>query len=350
MSALPRLPADGLSLVVFGPGFGESIVVRAPPDDWLVVDSMRDRPTRRNPAAELLAEHDATASAIALTHPHEDHADGFATLIERWPSAKVGLLPEHILHDEDRLSDPDLERALRGGKAEHAMAAALDAWEREPRRRWPLQPQSSLQLGEATVTVLGPSTRAIERARSGSTVHPNALSGPMSVEWKQTRLILGADLPANEWQQLAQGKAAPGPGEHNALKVPHHGSRSAQPQLLAEPADGRGRSWILTPWKLGSGTLPRFDDDEGMALILSRVAQAHLTSLPVALSRSQTQTATRTEILEGMQRERFGDDTMVLAYDAAPVSAEGAWVLLSYDASGELAAPSFGDASLTITA
>jgi len=37
---MPRnLEADRLYLFVFGPGFGESILIRVPPNLWIVIDS-----------------------------------------------------------------------------------------------------------------------------------------------------------------------------------------------------------------------------------------------------------------------------------------------------------------------
>lgn len=35
---LPELPPDQLAIFVFGPGYGELILVRVPPDVWMVVD------------------------------------------------------------------------------------------------------------------------------------------------------------------------------------------------------------------------------------------------------------------------------------------------------------------------
>ena len=32
-----------LYVFVFGPGYGESVAVRVPPDEWLVIDSCRSR-------------------------------------------------------------------------------------------------------------------------------------------------------------------------------------------------------------------------------------------------------------------------------------------------------------------
>jgi hypothetical protein len=183
--------------------------------------------------------------------------------------------------------------------------------------------------------VLGPSKRALKRARAGKSVDANTLSVPLAIDWCGTRVVLGADLPATEWQQIVKDLPRASPGDHHALKIPHHGSKAAQHELLADPPDGRERCWVLSPWKLAGGTLPRFEEDEGVDLMLRRVPEIHLTSLPFATSlRSGTKRAARVSIVNATSRSRFGSEDMVLLAHAPPVTSDEAWVALSYTANG----------------
>jgi len=349
VSEFPQLPPDQLSVVVFGPGFGESIVVHAPPGEWLIVDSLVDPADSANPAIGLLHAHQAEPSALLLTHPHEDHATGFDAFVERWTSAKIGYLGEHMSPSGDRLTAPDFEQSLRSGLAEHAVSAILDAWERFPDRKWDLLPGLTIDLGQAAVTVLGPSKRALKRARTGNRVDPNTLSVPLAIDWCGTRVVLGADLPATEWRQIVKDSPRASPGDHHALKIPHHGSKSAQPELLADPPDGRERCWVLSPWKRAGGTLPRFEEDEGVDLMLRRIPEIHLTALPFATSLPHgTTRASRAQIANATSRSRFGAEDMILLNHAPPVMSEEAWVALSYAANGGLSAKVDGPASLTV--
>jgi hypothetical protein len=50
-----NLAPDRLHLFVIGPGFGESIVIRVPPDHWLVVDSCK--PGERAAALEVVGRY-----------------------------------------------------------------------------------------------------------------------------------------------------------------------------------------------------------------------------------------------------------------------------------------------------
>jgi beta-lactamase superfamily II metal-dependent hydrolase len=357
VSELPELPPDQLSVVVFGPGFGESIVVYAPPGEWLIVDSLVDPAdsspvdpaNSANPAIRLLHEHRAEPAALLLTHPHEDHAAGFDVLVERWAGSKIGYLSEHISPSGDRLIDQDFERSLRTGLAEHAASAVLDAWDRSPDRKWDLLPGSTIDLGQATVTVLGPSKRALKRATARKKVDANTLSVPLAIDWCGTRVVLGADLPATEWQQIVNDLQRANPGDHHALKIPHHGSKAAQHELLADPLDGRERCWVLSPWKLAGGTLPRFEKDEGVDLMLRRSPEIHLTTLPFVTSLPHgISRASRAEIAETTSRNRFGAEDMVLLNHAPPVTSEEAWVAVSYAANGGLSTRVAGSASLTV--
>jgi glyoxylase-like metal-dependent hydrolase (beta-lactamase superfamily II) len=78
--ALPALAVDELHILVFGPGTGELVAVRAPPDDWLIVDGCGVGRTKYGPA--LLAHYGASPRLIALTHPHRDHAVGVADVVD----------------------------------------------------------------------------------------------------------------------------------------------------------------------------------------------------------------------------------------------------------------------------
>ncbi len=302
-----------------------------------------------NPAIRLLHEHQAEPAALLLTHPHEDHAAGFDVLVEQWVGSKIGYLSEHISPRGDRLTNPDFEQSLSSGLAEHAVSAVHDAWERFPNRKWDPIPGSSFSLGEAIITVLGPSKRAVKRAKAGKKVDFNTLSVPLAIDWSGTRVVLGADLPATEWQQIVKDIPPARPGDHHALKIPHHGSKAAQHKLLADPLDGRERCWVLSPWKLAGGTLPRFEDGEGIDLLLSRVPEIHLTALPFATSLPHgTSRAGRTQIVNATKRSRFGDGEMILLNHPPPATSEEAWVSVSYAASGALDTRSAGAASVTV--
>lgn len=76
-----KLRDELLYLIVYGPGFGESSVLREPEGSWVVLDGCLAR--NRSCPAELLAQHGAAWSGIILTHPHRDHALGLDSVLDR---------------------------------------------------------------------------------------------------------------------------------------------------------------------------------------------------------------------------------------------------------------------------
>jgi glyoxylase-like metal-dependent hydrolase (beta-lactamase superfamily II) len=152
LTPVGALPADCLSLVLFGPGFGESCVLRVPPDDWIVVDSLQEPDTGANPALSLIRAHGASPKCVVLTHPHEDHAAGLDELLDLQTDGVAGCLPVHVadVHDYDPLVDPDTERAVRRGRAEHAVAAIRNRWDRDSAYEWRMQIRDEQQIVHMT--------------------------------------------------------------------------------------------------------------------------------------------------------------------------------------------------------
>ena len=83
--------ADEVEVSLFGPGFGECILVHLGSGNWLLVDSCFDQRRRVQPALEYLRRigHDP-ASAVRLvvaTHWHDDHIRGLAEVVRTCEAA-----------------------------------------------------------------------------------------------------------------------------------------------------------------------------------------------------------------------------------------------------------------------
>jgi hypothetical protein len=267
------LRPDLLYLVVFGPGYGESIVLRVPPDHWMVVDSTQ-LPMRRgiNPAAQLLEREGGEWRCMVLSHPHEDHAVGFDVLLDQPGSGPIGCVERNLDVAPVDEHHPDAERQLRSGTTQAALAAIRDRWERFPNRRWALSAGASTTVGSARVEVLSPDASTTSSANPS----PNALASAIVIEWQDHRWLLGADLERPGWEIIASIHGAT-LADHVAFKVAHHGSAGAQHDAVMNGA--RTRVWVLTPWRRGKA-LPRLERDEGLARLLRHVDGVTLTSAP----------------------------------------------------------------------
>ena len=81
--SLPEvLASEALYVFVLGPGTGESIVLRLPSGDWVVIDSYK--PSMDVPlAVHVLKKYEVRKlGALVLTHPHEDHYLGMPELLD----------------------------------------------------------------------------------------------------------------------------------------------------------------------------------------------------------------------------------------------------------------------------
>jgi glyoxylase-like metal-dependent hydrolase (beta-lactamase superfamily II) len=75
MRAVPPR-ADELEVSIFGPGYGECILVHLGRGQWMIVDSCRDQRNRRQPAIKYLerigCDPSEVVRVVVATHWHND--------------------------------------------------------------------------------------------------------------------------------------------------------------------------------------------------------------------------------------------------------------------------------------
>ncbi len=328
-------------------------MVRVPPGEWLVADSLRQRQGGGEtiPAVSLLEAHQAEASVVALTHPHLDHADGLPSILDRrGPSGAVGCLAAHFEPPERWRGNPDSEIELSGSATEAALQRVFDIWEREPQTRWDLTTDQTRALGDGSVRVVHPPEgRAAALARG---TDPNRASSPLVIEWEGAELLLGADLPTTEWKRVPQTYARSGSlAGTGALKVSHHGSIKAQHEIAIGYAPPSSRVCVATPWTKGARghRLPRFEVDHGVDVLLAVATELQLSSMPTPYDLGRGRRLTRAEAEQSTLRRRIGGD-LVLDVEPSPPDAMDAWVHVALDRDGNIAAIQLGEAAVTVVA
>ncbi len=276
--ALPEkheLRPDLLYMFVLGPCKGETVLLRIPPDHWMVIDSFKAGRSRRPVAEPIITRYGGRVEVLALTHPHADHFEGFIDLIDRYDEAILGCVYPRDSRGTRDLSADSITLLKEGAKP--AYTRIWDEWERDHARRQTTFRGDEWNIGDARVTSLHP-VRPMNPTQWSD--DPNTISSAMLVEWHDLRLLLGADVPSSEWTEIAGDFQ--NLNRHAAMKVPHHGSREA---IHPSYADGDpGRFWVITPFYLQR--LPRHEDansrgeQEGLRQVLSFVDRVHLTALP----------------------------------------------------------------------
>jgi Metallo-beta-lactamase superfamily len=336
------LADDHLSIVVFGPGFGESIALRGPDGRWLVVDSARDPDSEHNPALSLLRAVNARPELLILTHAHEDHTAGFAELVQRQDGTAglVGCVPASLPSDDDPLRQADTGAALRTGRTRLALSAIQARWDMVPAARWILQRGGTQALGPVDIEVLSPRKELVGVTGTSR----NHLSAALLLRWRDATIVLGADLPTPEWHRVDRTIDL---GHHQLYKVAHHGSsRSQHDRLGGEPQPPK--VWIVTPWTMAGKHLPRLGDREDASRLLSRVDRIELTSPPVALTAEPDLPIGLSDLHKLAERSTFGGNDLVLEYDDQPRSSLESWVAAVVSSDGAVVALHRGQSAVSV--
>ncbi len=272
-----ELDADYLYLFVFGPGKGESIAIRVPPDLWVIVDSCRV--AGKAAAMHVLPKYGGQCECIVLTHRHQDHYAGFSNLLDYDVWRLVGC---NDLYLDGHLGESrDLERRL-ANELEQVFASVEQRWAEDVESVWWTWRKTARQVGHAELIALHPEE---SYARDFTGYDRNELSSAILLTWQRVKLLLGADVPNPHWAEICEVFADQRLNVHQAMKAPHHGSEEALDDgiLQGDP----DRFWFITPYS--PKRVPRFEDGRGIHRMLQHVNALHLTGLPRAHDRQMEQ-------------------------------------------------------------
>lgn len=283
------LDGGRLYVFAFGPGYGESVAVRVPPDEWLVIDSCRI--AKQAAALHVLRRYGGKLTLLLLTHRHKDHYRGFVDLTGWGEWSRIGCNDWRVT-DAEPIDAADPEDQLGAGLAQ-VLAEIQNQWRVRPTSRLLTRRGANCAIGHGVLHILHPDEAFAVAHRHDE---PNNLSAAAILEWNGMSLLFGADVENPHWQGIAAHRA--NLGTHVILKVPHHASREAQHDCFLQGIPGR--VWLVTPYNLNYG-LPRFEDGQGMAILLGHEEAVHLTGLPVRHSRQNDEpcVTTRQDLLSG---------------------------------------------------
>ena len=272
---------DEFELTVFGPGYGECIVVHFGSDKWGIVDSCLDESGEPAALAYLRSigvRPERAVVSVSASHWHDDHIKGLAEIVRVCKSARLGF--GAALRTEEFVAFLQVHEDQPAKKLDRGGTELLKCLKFAGTNGKPIKP-----LQEDTVVVdfepgtLAHGCRVEMRALSPSGTHfqeflanvgefllssegeaktrisqpsRNALSVAMLLTVGERAVLLGADLeetrdPRKGWRAVVAARRGRGPLAH-VLKVPHHGSKNAHnaevwTEILAK------RVWsVVTPW------------------------------------------------------------------------------------------------------
>jgi Metallo-beta-lactamase superfamily len=286
--------SDEVEVSVFGPGYGECIVVHLTGAEWLVVDSCLSTETKQPVALDYFESIGVDAANavrfVVSTHWHDDHVRGIGEVFEKCKSAKFvcahglqtsqftvllgmyskfvpasGSGVDELLKVLSVLKD---RKKINSAVSPRFVSEGTVLYQRESGARVlvkALSPSSPAFL--ASVARFGTELSPEGRSRSAiPCLEPNDLAIVLTVTVEEIRLLLGADLEENGraglgWQAVID-EFAHTDNSHQGFKIPHHGSVNGHhdpvwSQLL------QPQPWaVLTPYLRGKKYLPQNTDIE----------------------------------------------------------------------------------------
>lgn len=291
-----RVPpaADEFEVVLFGPGYGESIVLHLGCGGWVIVDSCinGEGKPRALEYLESIGVNPAQAvDLVVATHWHDDHIRGMARLVEVCSQAKFccahALLAKEFLAAVGALEDRHLSVEGSGVREIHRVFTRLESKASPPTfatanrcihargncKIWSLSPDdAAFQSFLKSIGLLFPSEgRTKTRLPS---VTPNDMSVVLWIGVDDIAVLLGSDLEKRGWVKILQSAERP-TGKASMFKVPHHGSANAHESGVWNRMLDPKPFAILAPWQRGDRILPTKSD---VRRILSYTPNAYATT------------------------------------------------------------------------
>jgi hypothetical protein len=254
--------SDEVEVTIFGPGFGESIILHVGDGKWILVDSCVDAsdPTDRKPAAEkyLRAIGVDVASQVELvvaTHWHDDHVRGLGHLLEicggaRFSCANALLKKEFLIYLEEIATGIVATDGAKISEFRHVLRLMRDGL-RPPikyagaGRELLTWPKGTLAHKESCVLrAFSPSDQEFslflsnigslypqpgETKRAASPQTPNLASIVLHLQFDSFAILLGADMEIHSdkfrgWIAAVDEAMDRHVDRAGVFKVAHHGS------------------------------------------------------------------------------------------------------------------------------
>ncbi len=317
VTSRPDAPTpDELEVSIFGPGYGESVLIHVGNGRWVLVDSCLDPssnlPAPTNYLRSLGVDVERNVGLVVATHWHDDHVRGISTIFRECKSAEfvisnalrsdqfLTLVASYRGPAQFRSSGLDefmqvfqiLETRKQSGSRLNPPKFALSN-----RLLWGEEIPLSTNTFEAKVFSLSPSDASMQQAilafaellptegkRKNRITTPtqNHASVVLWIQVGDHNMLLGADLEntgdtKTGWTAILNDTIVIS-GKAGVFKVAHHGAESAHDSrvwaelLLEEPCA------ILSPFSRGDRPLPTSTD---IGRITNLTPNAYITSLPI---------------------------------------------------------------------
>ena len=287
--------SDEIEITVFGPGYGECIVIHIGSRKWIIIDSCLDddnEPAALSYLNSLDVQVHQDVVSVMVTHWHDDHIKGISRIVKTCSQARFSLasaltyaefLAFLTVHENQPVYKLD-----RGGTE---LLACINHLRDTNRSIKPLQEDTividfepgCLAHGKRLeLRALSPSGQRYSEFISSIEDYAAAMHGKAKTRLTaqnrnelsivtlltvgEKAALLGADLEEagyakKGWQAIVEARRGREP-RAGLFKVPHHGSAGAHNSEVWSELLKACPNSIVTPWKRGAGQLPKDKDRE----------------------------------------------------------------------------------------
>lgn len=302
---------DEFEISVFGPSYGESILIHIGNSHWIIVDSCINQRTKKPVPLEYLESIgvDPKESVILIfaSHWHDDHIGGLSQIVERCEKADICI--------SDAFSRKEFLTFLRAyGRSPLMEFSGVDELntifetiKRNPKRQrirfliedrviWNSISSVENYNFESEIIALSPSDKAKQQSLlSMGCLIPqskediiskrripmkalNDLCVVLRIKINDCVLLLGSDLENNKdpnigWKRILN-KNNPSK-KASIFKIPHHGSKTGYNIAVWNELLIQNPIAFLTPFKCGSVQIPK---EEEVELIEKHTSRAYSSS------------------------------------------------------------------------
>ncbi len=294
-----------IELSLFGPGYGECIVIHLGSGKWIIVDSCLNEESREPAALDYLKSiginYKNDVQLIVATHWHDDHIRGLGKIINECTNAKLTL--SMTQRKEEFLQLVGLYEQTKlikksGVNEFQSILRYLETNSKQP--VWAIEGRTifsdTIEDNYAVkIEAKSPSDKSITNAinlfakafpqkydsQKIPSANPNHSSIVLSINIGNESILLGADLEetndsATGWSIIVQSNSVSNK-KAGVFKVPHHGSSNGDNPAVWKQMIVPAPLAILTPFVRGKKALPTQSD---VTRILSHTNQAYITRRP----------------------------------------------------------------------
>lgn len=306
MGIINDVPLPGeIEISLFGPGYGESVLVHLGDGTWVVVDSCLDKDKEPYALSYLKNLGICPADSIKFvicSHWHDDHIRGIQQILNEAPNAKFICSSAVKSEDFKRLLCYSFEGVLKPmGSGMDEISKILKKL-REHKGERPILAFPSKVLHrdkEQSIEILAhsPSDEAILasfarisdikdnlNSRRIPNIGANQSSVVISLQVKETSVLLGADLEEHGreglgWTAVLDSFKTCSSLQSSVFKIPHHGSKNGHHDRVWDEMFDKKPIGILTPYNRGK-KLPTADDLKRLDLRCSAVYTTSEVTFP----------------------------------------------------------------------